>query len=131
MFEKASRIRPKIRFNCSKGDLSVEDLWDLPLTSIINNSNLDDIARGLHKQLKNDDDVSFVDKDKKSDEIVQLKFDIVKHIIEFRLAQNTAKVEANEKAEKKQRILQALAESENKEFESKTPEELRAMLVNL
>jgi len=131
MFEKISRIRPKIRFNCSKGDLSVEDLWDLPLTSKINNSNLDDIARDLHKQLKNDDDVSFVDKDKKSDEIVQLKFDIVKHIIEYKLTQNAAKAEANTKAEKKQRILQALAASENKEFEAKTPEELRAMLVDL
>lgn len=129
MFEKASRL--KLLFDTCKGQLTTEDLWELPLTSNTSKANLDAIAIGLHKQLKNGDDVSFVIKDKKSDAIVQLKFDIVKHIIEVRLAEAEAKVQAGEKAEKKQRILQALSESENKEFESKTPEELKAMLAEL
>lgn len=129
MFEKASRL--KLRFDTGKGQLTVEDLWDLPLTSTINKANLDEIARSLHKQLKNDDDVSFVDKDKKSDAIVQLKFDIVKHIIEVRLEENEKKAAARANSAKRQVLLQALAERETEDLKNKTPEEIRAMLADL
>ena len=129
MFEKATRL--KLRFDTGKGQLTVEDLWDLPLTSTINKANLDEIARSLHKQLKNDDDVSFVDKDKKSDAIVQLKFDIVKHIIEVRLEENEKKAAARANSAKRQVLLQALAERETEDLKNKTPEEIRAMLADL
>ena len=129
MFEKATRL--KLRFDTGKGQLTVEDLWDLPLTSTINKANLDEIARSLHKQLKNDDDVSFVDKDKKSDAIVQLKFDIVKHIIEVRLEENEKKAAARANSAKRQVLLQALVERENEDLKNKSPEELRAMLAEL
>lgn len=129
VFEKASRL--KLRFDTGKGQLTIEDLWDLPLTSSINKANLDEIARNLHKQLKNDDDVSFVDKDKKSDYIVQLKFDIVKHIIEVRLEENEKKAAAHANKTKRQVLLQALVERENEDLKNKSPEELRAMLAEL
>ena len=129
VFEKATRL--KLRFDTGKGQLTVEDLWDLPLTSTINKANLDEIARSLHKQLKNDDDVSFVDKDKKSDAIVQLKFDIVKHIIEVRLEENEKKAAARANSAKRQVLLQALAERETEDLKNKTPEEIRAMLADL
>jgi hypothetical protein len=38
LFQKATRA--KLRFETPKGLLSVEDLWDLPLTSAINKANL-------------------------------------------------------------------------------------------
>jgi hypothetical protein len=129
MFEKASRL--KVRFDSGKGQLTIEDLWDLPLTSNANRANLDDIARGLHKQLKNDDDVSFVIKDKKSDTTVQLKFDIVKHIIEIRLAEDEARSKAHENSVKKQSILQLIAERQNEELKGKSLDDLKAMVAEL
>ena len=129
MFEKASRL--KVRFDTGKGQVAIEDLWDLPLTSKTGRANLDDIARGLHKQLKNDDDVSFVVKDKKSDTIVQLKFDIVKHIIEIRLAENEANTKARENAEQKQRILQLITEKQDDDLKGKSLDELKAMASEL
>lgn len=129
MFEKISRA--KLRFDTSKGLATVEDLWDLPLTSNRGQVNLDDIARGLHKQLKNGDDVSFVNTAQKSNPIVQLKFDVVKHIIEVLLAENEAAATRRTKAEKRNMLLEALANQEAKVLANKTPEEIRAELEAL
>jgi len=129
MFEKVSRA--KVRFDSPKGQLSVEDLWDLPLTSTRGQANLDDIARALHKQLKNGDDVSFVNTAQKSDPVVQLKFDVVKHVIEVRLAENEAAATKRTNAEKRATLMEALAVQEAKALANKTPEELRAELAAL
>ena len=126
MFEKATRL--KLRFTTSVGPVMAEDLWDLPLTSTRGRPNLDDVARDLHKQLKSGVDVSFVTKAQKSDEIVQLKFDIVKHIIDVRLVENEAVAKAKEIAEKKQQILGLIANKENAALAEKPIEELRKLV---
>lgn len=127
MFEVASRA--KLRFESPKGQLGVEDLWDLPLTSTVSGkANLDDVARTLHKQLKNDDNVSFVTVSNKSDPAVQLKFDIVKHIIDVRLEENKAAATERAKAEQKQKILGLIADREDDALKSLPLEELRKLL---
>jgi len=128
MFEKAVRL--KLRFDTPVGKLSIEDLWELPLTSR-QYTNLDDLARSLHRQLKNDDDVSFVDDERKSDVTTQLKFDIVKHIIDVRLVERTAAVEAEKNREKKQKLLSILAEREDDTLRSLSVEELRELVNSL
>lgn len=129
MFEKAYRL--KLRFDSGKGLLSTEDLWDLPLVGNNNRCNLDDIARDLHSKLKNSDDVSFVVKEKKSDATVQLKFDIVKHIIEVRLVEDAARTQARSNSEKKQHILQLIAERQDEELKGKSLDDLKAMVDEL
>jgi len=129
MFDIATR--KKFRFDTVKGFLTVEDLWDLPLSSTTGKTNLDDIARGLHKQLKNGDDVSFVHADKKSDEIVQLKFDIVKHIIDVKLAENAAEKIARDNATKKQRLLEIIADREDDQLKSLSIDELKKAVAAL
>lgn len=129
MFEKASRL--KLRFDTNKGMLSVEDLWDLPLMSATNKVNLDDIARSLHRQLKNDDDVSFVNLDRKSDKIVQLKFDVVKYIIEVRLAEADAAKITRENREKKDRLLQLIAERQDDDLKNMPLDDLKRMVAEL
>ena len=129
MFEKASRL--KLRFDTNKGMLSVEDLWDLPLLSATNKVNLDDIARSLHRQLKNDDDVSFVNLDRKSDKIVQLKFDVVKYIIEVRLAEHDAAKITRENREKKDRLLQLIAERQDDDLKNMPLDDLKKMVAEL
>lgn len=92
-FEKASRL--KLRFITSRGDLSVEELWDLSLT------NLDTIARAVNKKLKEQEEESFIAKKSKTNTELELSLEIIKHII------NTKQEEAESarlKAEKKSQI---------------------------
>lgn len=129
IFEKATRS--KLRFDSPQGLLDVEYLWDLPLTSKAGRANLDDIARSLNKKLKSGDDVSFVDPARKSDEGIQLAFDIVKHIIDVRLEENRKALEDKDRAEKKQRLLQIIAEKKDEHLKGKSLEELQKELETM
>ena len=51
--------REKFRFESSKGDLSVEQLWDLPLTSRTG-FDLDTVAKAVNADLKASNEESFV-----------------------------------------------------------------------
>lgn len=126
MFERASRL--KIRYETSVGLLSVEDLWDLPLIRGRGKLDLDEIAKSLHKEIKDSDEVSFVVEQPKSNSTLQLKFDIVKHIIEVKLAEQKEALQSREKAEKRQKILQIIAEREDDALKTIPLEELKGML---
>jgi hypothetical protein len=126
MFEKASRL--KIRFQSPKGPLLVEDLWDLPLRSDTGKANLDDIARGLNRILKDKEDESFVAPTVRTDDELQLKFDIVKHVIVTRLAENEAASKAKENAERKQKILGIIAAKQDEALAKMSVEELSKMV---
>lgn len=124
--------RQKLRFNTPQGLLSVEDLWDLPLTSEkANRANLDDLAVSLHRELESGPKVSFVNKSAKADDDNKIKFDIVKHIIDVRLAENEAATLARANREKKQQILSVIARKENEQLEGTSLDELRALAESL
>jgi hypothetical protein len=126
IFEEASR--KKIRFESSKGLLTVEDLWDVPLKT--GSVNLNQIALGLYNDLKVEN-ISFVDDSVNGTSLNQLKFDLVKYVIDVRLSEKkVAEVNAMKKKEK-ERIMSLIAEKEDNALSSKTIEELRAMLTEL
>lgn len=127
MFQKATR--KKIRFESPQGLLSVEDLWDLPLTAT-RGANLDDIAKGLFRQVKEAEIVSFVNKTN-PDDTTQLKFDLVKHIIEVRLADAQLAADAKANKEKKQNILAIIAQKENEHLAGSSLDDLRKMAESL
>jgi hypothetical protein len=125
MFERATRLA--LRFDSPKGPLMVEDLWLLPLTSATSKANLDDIAKQQFALLKSDANVSFVEPTRKSNDIDQLKFDIVKHIIDMRLAENALAAAAKANREKKQLILGIIAQKENETLLGASMDDLRKM----
>ena len=129
MFAQASRI--KLRFSTPKGLLSAEDLWDLPLTSATGKANLDDIAKDLFRALKSNDNVSFVEPDRKSDPTTQLAFDIVKHVIDVKLAENAAAAAAKSTAQRKQLLLGIIEQKQNEALTGMTLDELRAEVNKL
>lgn len=127
MFEKASRL--KVRFATDKGMLMAEDLWDLPLTGRA--VNLDKIAIDLSRQLKEETTESFVVAAKKTSEELQLKFDLVKHVIDVRLAENAAAKGRADAAAKKERILEIISRKQDKQLEETSLEDLQQMVSNL
>lgn len=126
IFEQASRL--EVRFITAKGHVTTEDLWHLPLQSARAGTSLDDLAKALHKELKECDETSFVTPGKAADPILQLRFDIVKHIIDVRLAENAAAAAARANTEKKQKLLEILARKQDASLESASEEEIRAMI---
>ena len=128
MFEKATRL--KLRFDTPKGALSVEDLWDLPLTST-KGANLDDLARNLDTALKSGAGVSFVQKTTPVNEVLGLKFDIVMHIIDVRLAENQACRAEQLTRERKQQILAIIAQKETEQLAGSSMEDLRKLLESM
>lgn len=130
MYQKAARL--KLRFDSTRGQLTVEDLFDLPLTSGTGKPNLDDLARGLHKKLKDEGEVaSFVDDAKKTDSTTQLAFDIVKDVIAIKKAERDARAQAEANREAKQKIMAIIDQKKDAALSEKSVEELEAELAKL
>lgn len=122
MFEQATRL--KLRWITSRGVVGVEDLWDLSL------STLDVIAVALHKQL-NETSISFVKPAGTDDSGLQLRFDVIKHIIDVKVKDRDESLVARDRAAKKQQLLEILARKQTSELETKTTEELTNMINSL
>ncbi|MCP4374004.1 MAG: hypothetical protein GY797_38755 [Deltaproteobacteria bacterium] len=125
MFEIASRR--KLRFPTRKGNLTAEDLWDLPLTSK-NGASLDNLAKSLNKEIKETDEESFVEAKSTVSKDLETKFAIVKRVIVVRLEQVEKRKNAKVAKEKREQILRLIADKENDQLASKSLEELKALL---
>lgn len=126
LFELAAR--EKLRFETPRGQLSVESLWDLPLSSAANIS-LDSIAVALDTAIRSSAPKSFVSNSTSTEnKMLTLKFDIVSHIISVRLAENKAKAESNEKAAQRRMLQEAIAAKKNEQLLSGDVDALQARL---
>ena len=130
MFEKASRL--KIRFSSKKGLLTTEDLWSLPLKSTSSQQvDLDEVAKAVHLELKESEEISFVAPVTASNSATQLKMDIVKHIIAVKLVERDAAQKLRETKEKKEKIREAIARKQDESLANSSIEDLQRMLDTL
>lgn len=129
IFEEA--VKQKLRFSTPKGNLSVEDLFDLPLSSATGKTNLDDIARGLHLALKNETEVSFVEPRSRKASVLDLQFEVVKSVIASKMAENAAENLRRKNSEKRQKIMELIAAKEEEAVKGLPLEELQKMLDSL
>ncbi len=123
IFEKASR--EKLRFSTSKGQLSVEDLWELSL------KDLDTLAKGVNAKLKESQEESFIATRNTKDSELELKLDILKSVIKTRLEEKeTAKVKAENRA-KREFFETLLEKKKTQSMETMSIEEIEAQLQTL
>lgn len=124
MFEMA--VRKKLRFESPKGLLTVEDLWDLPLTSQTGKANLDDIAKATNRKLRESgDEVSFVNPTKGTNTDDSLRMDILKYIIGVRMAERDEAKKRAENKELKQRLYSKIAQKEDEALDGLSIDELK------
>lgn len=129
IFEQATR--QKLRFDTPIGKLSVEDLWDLPLTARgSNKASLDALAIELNEQLEKGKNKSFVSGAKK-DPVIQLRFDVVKSMIDTRVAENKAKTDQKARETEIAKISETLAKKKDAALEDLSVEALEARLLEL
>lgn len=120
MFINAARNKYRFPF---KGQITVEDLWDLSVT------NLDSIYKNLNSQLKTSKEDSLLTTKNTEDKILEEKIEIIKYIVSVK--QDEAKKKEDEKAVKAQnaRIREIIASKKDAALQDKSVEELQAMLV--
>jgi hypothetical protein len=110
IFARASRL--KLRYSSSQGPLNTEDLWDLPLTSKTGRANLDDIARMYSRELKSQEEESFVVKPAAKDTVLELGFEIVKRIITIRMEENEASKNSIMRKKEREKLMEIIARKE-------------------
>ena len=132
IFEYASRN--KLRFQGPKGPLTVEQLWDLPLTASRETElDLDSVAIAASAALRNArEEESFVRPVTSLGRVeLEIRLDILRHIIAVKIADRDESKRARENAQQKDLLLSILAEKENEGLRKMSPEDLRKKIAEL
>jgi hypothetical protein len=121
IFKQATKL--KLRFNTTKGQLSTEQLWGLPLVE------LDNLAVRLEDESKKTGKKSFlVSNNKEEDEKEKLMFDIAFEILTTRVKEQEEARKEREAKEFNQKILSMIANKQDEELQGKSIEELEKLL---
>lgn len=119
IFEAATKEKYRFPF---KGMISVEDLWDLKLQY------LDSVFKALNKQKKQNDEESLLQVKTAEDQELDNKIQIVKYIVKFKQEEIEERLQAKDKKEYNQKLLELIERKQNEELAGKSIEELQAML---
>ena len=126
MFEKA--IKQKLRFDSVRGQLTTEDLWDLPLTSR-NSFDLDTIAKAVNSKIKEAQEESFVKvRSNPAQDKLTLQLDILKYIIADKMQEAETKATTVARQQQRQKLEEVLASKQDDALKGLTVEELQAQI---
>lgn len=134
IFETCARF--KLRFPSTKGELTAENLFELPLTrSGVTRSgmvDLDSVAQGINKLIKDEAEESFVSSGvntrKKN---LELRLEVVKRVIAIKIEERDAAKAANDKKAERKKLVDALAVREQTDLASMDKEALLKRLAEL
>lgn len=121
IFEKA--VMTGLTFNTERGVIFPQDLRHVPLTSE-DGFNLNDIAKGLNREVKGASEESFVAKKTEAGAVAQLSLDIVKRIIEIKLEARDRATAKLKDTKRNEALLARLEEIENEDIGKMSKEDL-------
>ena len=130
MFEQATRL--KLRFAVgTRVNLTVENLWDLPLTNV-KGEDLDHIAIELQEKLSTNEKSFVVQQSKtKEAQVNQLKFDIVKHIIDVRLEEQKVANLERQRAQEIATLKELQKQAKIRDLQNLSSEEIEERIKSL
>ena len=105
-----------------RGMINVIDLWELPVTS------LDLVFKSLNADYKKSEEESLLSAQTKESEELSEKIEIVKYIVNEKLAEKKAKEDAKKNREMKQRLLEIKAKRQDAALEGLSDAELDKMI---
>jgi len=129
LFEYATRN--KLRFASTRGELTVEQLWDVPLRSK-DDFNLETVAKAASKAWKEISEESFVESARTPKHTkFETALETVKFVIETKLTEEAAaEKRAGNKLEKEQ-LLKILAEKQGDKLSALSEKELQRRIAAL
>lgn len=122
----------KVRFPSSRGELTVENLFQLPLRST-SGFDLDTIAKTVNAQLKGVSEESFVE-DTTADPrktALAVSLEIIKDVIATKQAENRAAAAKVARAAERKKLLDVLAAKKDEKLSQASIEELEKKLAEL
>lgn len=122
LFEMATRN--KLRFSSTKGELSVEDLWDL------SEKDLDVVYKNLKEQEIKSSEESLLD-DVNVDPKLTAAIGIVRYIFTTKRNEKIAEKERIDKKLKQKKYIDALSRKQDEAIENMPEAELQAMIDSL
>lgn len=122
LFEVATRENYLFPF---KGMINVIDLWNLSLT------NLDSVFKTLNAEVKKSEEESLLNAKTKEDEELTNKIEIIKYIVNKKLAEKEARENEKKNKEKRRRILEIKAKRQDEALENMSDEDLDKLLADL
>lgn len=122
IFEYATKNKMRFPY---KGLISVEDLWDLPMTE------LDKIFKTLNAELQQCQTESLLLPSVEGDRVLDIQIEIIKHIFNVKLEEQKARERAAAVKEHKQKIMSIIAKKQDESLENASIDELNAMLSDL
>lgn len=123
----------RFRFPSNRGDLTVEQLFDLPLKSERTGFDLDNVARAVNSQLKELGEESFVTDVSANPRkaVLEAQLDIVKDVIKTKQDENAAKLAKAKKADERRKLIDAIGAKKDQQLTTASLEELEQKLAAL
>jgi hypothetical protein len=129
IFEYAARH--KIRFASPRGELSVEQLWDVPLRSK-DDFNLNTVAKATNKALKDATEESFVETNRTALHVrLEVALDLVKHVIETKIQEEDASKKRADNKVEREKLLAILADKQAGKLSALSENELKKRIEAL
>lgn len=129
IFEFATKN--KLRFASSRGLLTVEQLWDVPLRSG-DDFNLNAIAKVASKAWKDLTEESFVETAKTPEHTRrETALELVKYVIEAKLGEEAAAKKRADNRVEREKLLQILAEKQEGKLSALSEKELQRRITAL
>ncbi len=124
MYKKAAFVG--LRMPTTKGLLSVEQFTSLSFKDMVAS------IRALNETMKktNDSDLEFLDDNSTEDPLVKLSFDIMKDIYTTKKEEAEKLRDAASIRQQNAKIMELIERRKNMDLESKSLEELEALLIN-
>lgn len=131
IFEYATRS--KLRFPSIRGELTVEQLWDVPLRSKNGDGfDLNTIAKAINQAVKNISEANFVETVKTAAHThCEVALEVVKHVIGVKLAEEEAAKTRAAKKQEKEKLLTILAEKQDGKLSELSVEDLQKRIAAL